>query len=248
MIASKHQIRLLVSVRNAEEARSACDAGADLIDIKEPSRGPLGMADATVIAAVAAAVRGRCPVSAALGELSEHGTSRRRANAPICAVVRSLAFVKIGLANAAPNWQEELSRVSASLAPARSVAVAYADGSRVAAPPVKAVLEWALARCAAGLLLDTAIKDGTGLFDFLTEADLRRLAARCRGAGLFIALAGSLSGPSFARALALEPDIVAVRGAACAGGARGGKVDADRIVRLRQLIDTQTASAVAHAG
>ena len=40
---------LLVSVRSAEEAITAVKAGADLIDVKEPARGPLGMAEAEVV-------------------------------------------------------------------------------------------------------------------------------------------------------------------------------------------------------
>ena len=60
--------KLLVSVRSAGEARSALAGGADLIDVKEPSRGPLGAADPAVIRDVIAAVDGRVPVSAAFGE------------------------------------------------------------------------------------------------------------------------------------------------------------------------------------
>jgi len=60
--------QLLVSVRSADEARAALAGGADLIDVKEPSRGPLGTADSDVIAEVLRAVNGRVPVSAALGE------------------------------------------------------------------------------------------------------------------------------------------------------------------------------------
>ena len=63
--------RLLVSVRDAAEAEAALAGGADLIDVKEPSRGPLGRADAGVIRYVVKAVGGRAPVSAALGELKE---------------------------------------------------------------------------------------------------------------------------------------------------------------------------------
>jgi len=63
--------KLLVSVRDAAEARAALVGGADLIDVKEPSRGSLGRAEADTIAAVAHAVGGRTPVSAALGELRD---------------------------------------------------------------------------------------------------------------------------------------------------------------------------------
>jgi uncharacterized protein (UPF0264 family) len=41
-------VRLLVSVANAAEARTALEGDADIIDVKDPSRGSLGMADASV--------------------------------------------------------------------------------------------------------------------------------------------------------------------------------------------------------
>src|SRR5438445_778047 len=43
---------LLVSVVSAEEAEVALNAGVDLIDVKDPSRGPLGMAHHETVAAV----------------------------------------------------------------------------------------------------------------------------------------------------------------------------------------------------
>lgn len=45
--------RLLVSVRSADEALAALCGGVDIIDVKEPFRGPLGMADDEVIRSVA---------------------------------------------------------------------------------------------------------------------------------------------------------------------------------------------------
>ena len=63
--------RLLVSVRSAAEAEAALTGGASVIDVKEPTRGALGRADDGAIADVVAAVAGRAPVSAALGELRD---------------------------------------------------------------------------------------------------------------------------------------------------------------------------------
>jgi uncharacterized protein (UPF0264 family) len=63
--------QLLVSVRDVAEAEAALAGGADIIDIKEPRRGALGMADAAMIAEIVACVDRRVPVSAALGELRE---------------------------------------------------------------------------------------------------------------------------------------------------------------------------------
>ena len=45
--------KLLVSVRTIEEARAALAGGADIIDIKEPTRGSLGRADEAVLTSIA---------------------------------------------------------------------------------------------------------------------------------------------------------------------------------------------------
>ena len=89
--------RLLVSVRSATEALSALAGGAAIIDVKEPSRGPLGRADDMVIRAVLAAAADRVPVSAACGELIEPQTP-----AP-----HGLAFTKVGLAKQGLDWREQ---------------------------------------------------------------------------------------------------------------------------------------------
>jgi uncharacterized protein (UPF0264 family) len=56
-----------------------------------------------------------------------------------------------------------------------------------------------------------------------------------RQAGLLVVLAGSLSADSIPAALALEPDYVAVRGAACAGSRLSG-VEEDRVRELTELV------------
>ena len=50
---------LLVSVRSADEADAALAGGADLIDCKEPARGPLGVAEPEVVAAILDRVAGQ---------------------------------------------------------------------------------------------------------------------------------------------------------------------------------------------
>src|SRR4051812_37742249 len=69
---------LLVSVRNIVEARAALAGGCDVLDVKAPERGSLGMAVAEEIERIVCetmAVRRQgpdpIPVSAALGEARE---------------------------------------------------------------------------------------------------------------------------------------------------------------------------------
>ena len=234
-------VKLLVSVRNADEARAALGNGVDVIDVKEPSRGPMGRADSEVITSVKACVGqgttsiGTVSVSAALGELVEP--------APLD-LPRTLHYVKIGLAHAPRNWESRLHERFFALRPAQCIAVAYADHERVEAPPVPAVLAWAsrLRGLAAGVLIDTAVKDGHTLFDWTGPRTVRGWIERVRADGLLIALAGSLKGQDFEQAVKLNPDIVAVRGAACVGGARQQKINAERVRALSDVVHARSFS------
>lgn len=252
--------RLLVSVRDAAEARAALDGGADIIDVKEPAHGSLGAAAPGTLRSVIAAIAGARPVSAALGELVDHLAPRPRGPSPAQASASEaspcldpaslppgLAFCKLGLASAPSDWSARLARLvapalarqpapGAAIAAPRFIAAAYADAHRAAAPAVADVLAWALQHHAAGLLIDTFIKDGQGLFAWLSEADLLDLIARARANGLLIALAGSLADDAFLRAAALRPDIVAVRGGACTGRDRAAAIDPARVAQLARSL------------
>src|SRR5437764_823524 len=72
----------------------------------------------------------------------------------------------------------------------------------------------------------------------LGAVSAERLAAIRRtvgAAGLFAALAGSLSGADFATVRAVGAELVGVRGAACVGG-RKGRVSQARVAALQRLV------------
>src|SRR5438270_12690933 len=100
--------RLLISVRNLQEARLALAGGADLIDIKEPSHGSLGQACASVISEIASTVGTHKPLSAALGELLDSPLELPPAN---------LNFAKWGLSGCATleNWPNLLAERDANV-------------------------------------------------------------------------------------------------------------------------------------
>ncbi len=114
------QTELLVSVRSVAEARAALAGGATLIDVKEPARGSLGRADAGAIEQILAAVGGRAPVSAALGEWADD---------PGTIPDIGLTYVKWGLASCRrrPEWRREMTRILARQHRPQLVLAAYAD-------------------------------------------------------------------------------------------------------------------------
>jgi uncharacterized protein (UPF0264 family) len=95
--------KLLVSVRSAAEAAGALEGGADLIDVKEPSRGSLGAADPRVWSEVMAVAGPKCPLSTALGEL------RFDAVHALVPHLSGFQFAKIGLAYCADHhrWSQQ---------------------------------------------------------------------------------------------------------------------------------------------
>ena len=205
--------RLLVSVRSAEEAREALAGGADIIDIKEPEGGSLGAATPGVRLAVARAVAGAAPLTAALGELQDLGDDWKMEHQ------HGISLYKLGLSGSRKTgWRKLLDRVreriqEASEGEADLVAVAYADWKKAACPEPSDLLEYAIDRGFSHFLLDTFDKN-----------EIAALSGRARRGGLRFVAAGSLQAGQIRAAACAGVDVIAVRGAATIG-ARNAAVD-----------------------
>jgi (5-formylfuran-3-yl)methyl phosphate synthase len=101
--------------------------------------------------------------------------------------------------------------------------------------PPRAVVAAARRAGVGGCLLDTAVKDGRGLFEWLTPEALAALVAEGHAAGLEMALAGALRAEDLAVVRTTGADIAGVRSAACRDGRRSAPLDAERIGRLRAM-------------
>lgn len=224
---------LLVSVRSGQEARSALEGGAAVIDVKDPDRGPLGLADPEVWDEVRKAVPSGTPLSVALGELRDwfgEGGGPVSTTGREPATFRRFSFRKMGLSGLGESWNDEWSRARRLLGQGPSwVAVIYADWEAARAPHPELVLEAALASddCG-GILIDTFDKTNPSPVDL----SYRRWIERARSAGRLVALGGGIDLDAIARLGSLKPDIFAVRGAACYGGNRHNAVDPSRVSQL----------------
>ena len=231
-------MKLLVSVVDADEARIAAAAGADIVDVKNPAEGSLGAPSPAVIAAVRAAVPPSLPVSAAIGDMPNlPGTA---ALAALGAARSGAAFVKAGLWGVSTEAEAVtlLRAIKEAVPGAAVVAAAYADARRVAHAPLAPELLPRVAG-AAGVgvcLLDTAVKDGRGLLDWLSPGALTALVAAAHDEGLEVALAGALRADDLPIVHATGADIAGVRSAACSDGARSGPLDAARVRALRAAV------------
>jgi hypothetical protein len=231
-------VRLLVSVTDAHEARVAVEGGVDIVDVKNPAEGSLGAPAPGVIARVSDVVGPDRPVSAAIGDLPNlPGTA---ALAALGAARSGAAYVKVGLWGTSTEEQAVavLRAVREAVDGSASViAAAYADAERVPSRPLPPGAVVAAARRAGvgGCLLDTAVKDGRGLFEWLGPAALAALVAEGHAAGLEMALAGALRAKDLPAVRATGADVVGVRSAACRDGRRTASLDAERIGQLRAM-------------
>lgn len=244
-------MRLLVSVRSAEEAVSAAGAGADIVDAKEPARGSLGPVAAPVLRRIAAALPAAVPLSAALGDFRDPD----RAAAAVAGVPplrgRATVFLKLGFQGVAIETAVG-AIVSAAVAAARArpdgaviVPAAYADHVHAGTVSPEAIAALASVAGAAGVLVDTWAKEGLDLFHWMTAPRLERWVAAARGRGLLTAVAGSLGPAAIPAVLGAGADVMGVRGAACEGG-RGGRLAGERIAALlRALGRTSEGASVA---
>jgi uncharacterized protein (UPF0264 family) len=237
--------RLLVSVRDASEAIEAVAGGASVIDVKEPSRGPLGRADVRAWRDVLEAVAGVVPVSVALGEITDSSLDSLEVPSDVWS---RLTFAKLGLAGAAKGsrvdwlarWHHHIQR----LGPGPSwVGVAYLDFEAASAPEPAAVAEAAARLGCSGLLLDTWDKSQPAPAP--ESGWLRVLNAWRQTPGRFAAVAGGLDVLKIAhlRRAGIEPDLFAARGAACGGGSRTGRVERTRVAELAQAAAIRLAAS-----
>jgi uncharacterized protein (UPF0264 family) len=233
-------VRLLVSVRDVEEALCAARAGADFIDLKEPADGALGALPLDRVAAIVAALREQHPalrISATVGDL-EPGQC-----AEILARVRRVAgcgvhYVKVGLwpgsGPQAAALLDALARCRVSIVP---VLVADAGIDSV-------LVEYALRRRAfPGLMVDTADKQGGSLLQRLSLSTLSNFVATVRAQGAMAGLAGSLRIQDADALRALGPDFAGFRGALTVGE-RAAALDARLVRQLRRRL---SARAEVHA-
>jgi uncharacterized protein (UPF0264 family) len=238
-------VRLLVSVRDVDEAVLAADAGADFIDLKEPDDGALGAVAAEDVAQIVSLLRVRYPglrISATVGDLDSGAQSeilRRVERIASCGV----DYVKVGLWPDRSGSGATRALVDALAAcPAAVVPVLVADDGVDAA-----LVDHALARGAfPALMVDTAEKRRGSLLDRVPLAVLASFVQTVRAHGVMSGLAGSLRAEHAEALRALAPDFAGFRGAVTRGP-RTAVLDPRRVRQLRRRLAAGTSAPLAAA-
>ncbi|NML45591.1 hypothetical protein HHL11_17695 [Ramlibacter sp. G-1-2-2] len=221
-------MQLLASVRDVDEALCAADAGADLVDLKDPAAGALGALTIERIAQVVAVLRARypgLPLSATTGDLPASAIEeilRRVQGVAACDV----DYVKVGVWPGGGALLDALADCGATVVP-----VLVADAGINAS-----LLDHALrGRAFPALMVDTADKGGGSLLRRVPLPELSGFIAAVRSSGRLAGLAGSLRMEDAPALRALAPDIAGFRGA-LTHGERAAALDGRRVRELRRRL------------
>jgi (5-formylfuran-3-yl)methyl phosphate synthase len=225
---------LLASVRTEEEAVLAVEAGADIIDLKDPNTGALGALPIDRITTIVKRVRNlsSAPLSATIGDLAD-GEVEETVRRVQTTAATGVDFVKVGIPRGlhAHETLAILGGLQASVVP-----LFLADAG----------LDFILieAACAAGfpvVMVDTADKRAGSLFDFVPRNTLRRFVETVHAARARAGLAGSLRFDHVPALRELAPAIAGFRGALCEGS-RSGRLVPERVRALRATLPAASAS------
>ncbi len=228
-------MQLLVSPSSIEEARSSLSA--DIIDVKKPSEGSLGANFPWIIREIKT-LAGKKPVSAAIGDneykpgtaaLSAYGAAHAGAD-----------FIKVGLMfDGVDRARDVIEAVTTAVKrefPEKYVVIAaYADSQRMGTISPFAIGPLVADAGADVAMIDTGIKDGKSLFEFMDEETLTRFTERNRELGLQTALAGSLKFEDLGALKRIDPEIIGVRGMVC-GGDRSTTIRVELVEKAMMML------------
>uniref|UniRef100_A0A7C2V9F3 (5-formylfuran-3-yl)methyl phosphate synthase n=1 Tax=Ignisphaera aggregans TaxID=334771 RepID=A0A7C2V9F3_9CREN len=233
-------MRLLVSIKTSEEVRDAIEGGADIIDVKDPSDGSLGLPDLDVVRDViriAKSVNGK-ELSIALGDLGRASKSLKYIAFSVGML--GVDYVKVGLALKDTDEAQLIARsvddVLRSFSSVKLVLVGYADYRYTGTVEPMKVIDIATRTSAKGVMIDTLKKNGQSTFDLIEPRYFSTFTNTARKLGLFTAIAGSIRLQHLSMCRSLGFDVVGVRGAVCNGG-RSGRISRDLVKLFRREID-----------
>lgn len=228
----------LASVKNLDEARQLSSAWPDIIDMKDPANGALGALSVAEIKAIADFVGKRTLTSATIGDIdcdAEEILNRLQKTEST-----GVDYLKVGLfdqpqlASCLRQLRQSLETVSTPV-----IAVLFADDL-----PAENMIDQIISAGFAGVMLDTAYKNGRGLCDYLSRTQLSEFVSAVHEANKLCGLAGALRISDIETLKTLNADYLGFRSALCAGHQRTDGLDPKRARQIHQAL-MPTSNAVA---
>ncbi|WP_456329009.1 (5-formylfuran-3-yl)methyl phosphate synthase [Archaeoglobus sp.] len=233
-------MKVLVSPMSVAEALEAIEGGADIIDVKNPAEGSLGANFPWVIREISEiAKKNGKEISATTGDMPfKPGTASLAA---LGAAVAGADYIKVGLYGAR-NAEEAYEMMSGVVKAVKDydpskkvVAAGYGDYYRISSVSPLDLPEVVAKAGADIVMVDTAIKDGTSLFDHMKVDDIKKFVTLAKDNGLMVALAGNIGWSHIEMLKTLSPDIIGVRSIVCEGD-RSSMIKRELVVKLMEAV------------
>jgi len=235
-------LKLLISPINQIEAQEAVAGGADIVDVKNPQEGALGANYPWIIKQIQQNTPRSIEVSCTIGDVPNLPGSASLA--ALGAASLGVDYVKVGLygLKTSPDaifLLQQVCRAAKDYNPKVKIAVAgYADAQKIGSLNALFIPEVAHKAEADIAMIDTAVKDGTNLFNHLNAKQIQSFIDSAHEFGLQTALAGSLRKQDLPAIYALGTDIAGLRGAACTNSDRNkGHLTSTLVAELRETIN-----------
>ena len=235
------KIELLISPKNIEEAKTILgSSNVRFIDCKNPNEGSLGANFPWIIKGMKELINEDCNqlLSATIGDFPYLPGSA--ALAALGAASSGADVIKVGLKGPKNEKQgidvmEKVVKAVKNYDKNKKVVVAgYADRSRLNTSPGYLEIPDIASKSGADIaMLDTCIKDGKSLFDFLNVDELIQFKNKAKEYRLDVALAGNLMKKDLQKIKMIEPDIIGVRSVVCDKYDRNNAIKAELIEELK---------------
>ena len=237
---------LMVSVQDLYEAKQALKGGADIVDVKNLQEALVGSAHPNVVKQIRDEVPSAHHASVTLGVVPDQiGTESM---AVYAAGTLDATSVKVGfMVSEYSVALETLLAAKEALAGTQTKLIGSLfadnllyDGGIDPDLMVKLAKE---GQCD-GFLIDTLVKDGRNLFDFVPEERLKEMVLEGKELGMSTALSGHLKMSDLDELSRVNPDIVGVRGAVCQKGDRDSRVHWESVADFKKQLDLRQTGEI----
>ena len=237
---NKKKIKLLVSIRSIEEVQVVNGLNIDIIDLKEPKNGPIGMLDFIDIKNIVLALRDNefCGKISTTFELNDGNLSGADIAKIEDLVSVGLDYIKVGVSADGNTWAnlrkfaESLNKINNEVLENKLILVLMIADKRsfetVKNIPPSEVVKFS------GIMIDTLNKESGSIFDIVNFTELSIIKKFALERNVDFGIAGSLDVSHTKLINQLQPNWVGYRGGVCLKK-RSGPLSR---TRLENLIDS----------
>ena len=236
----KKKIKLLISIRSIEEVKVVNGLNIDIIDLKEPKNGPIGMLDFIDIKKIVLALRDNnfCGKISTTFELNDGNLSRNDIAKIENLGSVGLDYIKVGVSADGNTW-ENLKKFTKSLSKIKNrvlenkLILVLMITDKHSFKFVKNISPSMVGKFS-GIMIDTLDKENGSVFDIVNFTELNIIKKFALENNIDFGIAGSLDVSHTSLINQLQPNWAGYRGGVCLKK-RSGPLSR---VRLENLIDS----------